>query len=79
MDRKIYLLQWEGWSGKDYTVSAATAVWLAEHGYKTLLLSTDIQLSLDDIFSKNIFERTQITGISNLTAISMNTTESIGR
>jgi arsenite-transporting ATPase len=62
------------------TVSAATAVWLAEHGYKTLLLSTDIQLSLDDIFQQKISSKgTQITGISNLTAISINAAESMQR
>ncbi|MFZ5633095.1 MAG: ArsA family ATPase [Bacillota bacterium] len=43
----------KGGVGKS-TVSAATAVWLADRGFRTLLVSTDLQRSLSDIFENNI-------------------------
>ena len=46
----------KGGVGKS-TVSAATAVWLADAGLRVLLVSTDLQRSLSDIFEVDIGHR----------------------
>lgn len=62
------------------TISASTAVWLANQGYSTLIVSTDLQLSLNDVFGQNISSKgTKITGVPNLIAVSINGAESIDK
>lgn len=62
------------------TMASATAVWLADQGYNTLVVSTDLQKSLNDIFQQVIDSTpTSISGVPNLKAISIETAESITR
>lgn len=62
------------------TTSASTAVWLAKQGFKTLIVSTDLQRSLNDVFGQDIkSEPTPITGVPNLKAVTIDTAESIER
>lgn len=59
----------KGGVGKS-TLAAATAVWLADQGYRTLLVSTDLQRSQDDIFQQTFgFTPTPVQGTSNLWAL----------
>jgi len=59
----------KGGVGKS-TVSCATATWLADNGYETLLVTTDPAPNLSDIFEQPIgHEVTAIDGIENLSAI----------
>lgn len=59
----------KGGVGKS-TVSAATAVWLADQGFRTLLVSTDLQRSLSDIFETDIgYRMTPIPGAPLLTVM----------
>lgn len=67
----------KGGVGKS-SLAAATAVWLAEHGYKTLLASTDIQRSQNDIFQRNIgSDETRIPEVPDLWIINVDPKESI--
>jgi len=51
-------------------VSCATATWLADNDYETLLVTTDPAPNLSDIFGQSIgHEVTAIDGIENLSAI----------
>lgn len=78
-EAKFVFFSGKGGVGKT-TVSASTAVWLANQGYNTLVVSTDLQKSLNDIFEQDIKpDPTPITGISNLKAVSIDTGESIER
>ena len=59
----------KGGVGKS-TVSCATASWLANNGYETLLVTTDPAPNLSDIFGQNIgHEVTDIDNVENLSAI----------
>ena len=59
----------KGGVGKS-TMSCATAVWLAEKGYKTLLVTTDPAPNISDIFSQEIGAKvTPIVGVANLSSI----------
>ena len=59
----------KGGVGKS-TVSCATAQWLAEQGYETLLVTTDPAPNLGDIFDQSIGHAvTEINGVENLSAI----------
>jgi len=59
----------KGGVGKS-TVSCATATWLANNNYETLLVTTDPAPNLSDIFGQDIgHEVTAINGIKNLSAI----------
>ena len=59
----------KGGVGKS-TMSCATAVWLAQRGYKTLLVTTDPAPNLSDIFGRAIGHHvTQIDGPKGLFAI----------
>jgi arsenite-transporting ATPase len=54
-------------------MSCATAIWLAENGYRTLLVTTDPAPNLSDIFNQKIgSEVTPIRGVENLSAIEIN-------
>jgi arsenite-transporting ATPase len=56
----------KGGVGKS-TLSAATAVWLAARGHRTLLVSTDLQRSLSDIFEMDIgYRLAEIPGVPGL-------------
>ncbi len=62
------------------TMSASTAVWLAEQGYKTLIVSTDLQKSLNDVFQQEtVGDEIPIQGVPNLWAKSIETAESLQR
>ncbi|MEW6275321.1 MAG: ArsA family ATPase [Bacillota bacterium] len=68
-DTRYIFFAGKGGVGKS-TISAATAVWLADKGFKTLLVSTDLQRSLSDIFENNIGCRmTAIPGTPLLTVM----------
>ena len=59
----------KGGVGKS-TVSCATATWLADNGYETLLVTTDPAPNLSDIFGQEIgHEVTDIEGVDTLSAI----------
>jgi len=59
----------KGGVGKS-TLSAATAVWLADRGERTLLVSTDLQRSQSDIFEVSIGYRLgDIPGVRHLTVM----------
>ncbi len=57
----------KGGVGKS-TLSAATAIWLADQGHRTLLVSTDLQRSLSDLFEREIGgQETAIPEVPGLT------------
>lgn len=67
----------KGGIGKS-TLTAVTAIWLAEQGYKTLIVSTDLQKSQSDIFEQQIdVNETKIKGVSNLWAINTDLKQNI--
>ncbi len=66
---KFIFLSGKGGVGKS-TMSCSTAVWLANQGYKTLIVTTDPAPNLSDIFNQEIGHKvTQIKNIQNLSAI----------
>ncbi|MCL5771102.1 MAG: TRC40/GET3/ArsA family transport-energizing ATPase [Actinobacteria bacterium] len=68
-ETKYIFFSGKGGVGKS-TMSCATAVWLANKGYKTLLVTTDPAPNLGDIFKQEIGHKiTPIDGIKNLSAI----------
>lgn len=68
-DIKYIFFSGKGGVGKS-TMSCATAVWLANKGYKTLLVTTDPAPNLGDIFEQEIGHKiTPIGGVKNLFAI----------
>jgi len=65
----------KGGVGKS-TVSCATATWLADNDYETLLVTTDPAPNLSDIFGQEIgHEVTAIDNIENLSAIEIDPDE----
>ena len=68
-DTEFVFFSGKGGVGKS-TVSCATATWLADNDYNTLLVTTDPAPNLSDIFGQEIgHEVTDIDGIDNLSAI----------
>ncbi len=68
-DTEFVFFSGKGGVGKS-TVSCATATWLADNDYETLLVTTDPAPNLSDIFGQGIgHEVTEIEGIENLSAI----------
>jgi arsenite-transporting ATPase len=66
---KYIFFSGKGGVGKS-TMSCATAVWLANKGYKTLLVTTDPAPNLGDIFEQAIGHKiTPVNGVKNLFAI----------
>jgi arsenite/tail-anchored protein-transporting ATPase len=62
------------------TMAASTATWLADQGYRTLIVSTDLQKSLNDIFQQEtVGEELPVAGVPNLKAKSIETAESLMR
>jgi len=52
------------------SVSCATAVWLAEQGYNTLLVTTDPASHLSQVLEQEVYpEITQVKGVSRLSAV----------
>jgi arsenite-transporting ATPase len=70
--RKFIFLGGKGGVGKT-TMAAATAVWLADQGYKTLVVATDPTVSLSVVFRQRIdeIEPTRIDGFSNLDGLNI--------
>ena len=66
-DRRYIMFGGKGGLGKT-TFSAATAYWLAKHGYKVLVFSVDPQASLSDIFKQDIFGKGPVEIMPNLFA-----------
>lgn len=68
-DTEFVFFSGKGGVGKS-TVSCATATWLADNDYNTLLVTTDPAPNLSDIFGQDIgHDVTGIDGIENLSAI----------
>ena len=68
-DKNLVLFGGKGGCGKT-TCSAATGIYMASHGKKTLVLSTDPQHSLSDSFDQEVgYEITPIKGVNNLYAM----------
>ena len=62
------------------TMASATAVWMANAGYKTTIVSTDPTVSLSAIFNQEISatEKTKIENVKNLWGININPSEATG-
>lgn len=68
-DTEFVFFSGKGGVGKS-TVSCATATWLADNDYETLLVTTDPAPNLSDIFGQEIGHKvTEIRNIDNLSAI----------
>jgi len=74
---RFVFLGGKGGVGKS-SMAAATALWLADHGYKTLLVSTDLQKSQNDILCQEVGSaETKVKGANSLEAINVDAKESI--
>ena len=62
------------------TMASATAVWMANAGYKTTIVSTDPTVSLSAIFHQEISatEKTKIIQVENLWGVNINPSEATG-
>lgn len=62
------------------TMATATAVWFADHGYKTTIVSTDPTVSLSAVFNQHIGGDTTvpINEVKNLCGLNINPTDSKG-
>ena len=62
------------------TMATATAVWMANTGYKTTIVSTDPTVSLSAIFNQEIsaIEKTKILQVENLWGVNINPSEATG-
>jgi len=78
-DRKFLFFGGKGGVGKT-TMAAATAVWLADHGYDTLIVATDPTISLSAIYEQNISETdlTKIETVRNLCGLNINPRKATG-
>ncbi len=71
-ETKFIFFSGKGGVGKS-TMSCATAVWLAERGHRTIIVTTDPAPNLSDIFDQEIGHKvTPIHGVGNLSAIEIN-------
>lgn len=77
--KKFLFFGGKGGVGKT-TMAAATALWLSEHGYKTLIVATDPTISLSAIFEQPIGETevTTIQGGTNLFGLNINPRKALG-
>ena len=78
-EKRFLFFGGKGGVGKT-TMAAATAVWLADQGYKTLIVATDPTVSLSVIFQQQIGE-TEITPIKcgcNLSGLNINPKKAMG-
>jgi arsenite-transporting ATPase len=62
------------------TVSTSTAVWFADHGYRTTIVSTDPTVSLSAVFQQEIRgeHHTPIQAVPNLSGININPEDAKG-
>lgn len=62
------------------TISTATAVWFADHGYRTTIISTDPTVSLSAIFSQPVGGEApvQINEVKNLCGVNINPQDAKG-
>lgn len=76
---KYFFYGGKGGVGKT-TMSTSTAVWFADHGYKTTIVSTDPTVSLSAMFAQEIGGevRTPIKQIPNLCGLNINPTDAKG-
>ncbi|OPY31783.1 MAG: putative arsenical pump-driving ATPase [Methanomassiliicoccales archaeon PtaU1.Bin124] len=77
--RKYLFFGGKGGVGKT-TMAAATSLWLADHGYNTLVIATDPTVSLPEIFGQRIdgTEPTKIDGVERLHGLNINPKEAPG-
>jgi arsenite-transporting ATPase len=78
-NRKFLFFGGKGGVGKT-TMAAATATWLADQGYKTLIVATDPTISLSSIYEQEISE-TEVTCIgkeTNLCGLNINPKKAMG-
>lgn len=77
--KKFLFFGGKGGVGKT-TMAAATAVWMAEQGYSTTIVSTDPTVSLSAIFHQDIsaVEKTKINAVNNLWGVNINPSEATG-
>ncbi len=62
------------------TMATATAVWFADHGYRTTIVSTDPTVSLSTVFNQHIGgdNTVKIKEVKNLCGLNINPTDSKG-
>ncbi len=62
------------------TMATATAVWFADHGYKTTIVSTDPTVSLSAVFNQEIGgeKKVSIKNVSNLCGLNINPADAKG-
>jgi len=80
-DKEVKFLFFGGKGGVGKTtMAAATAVWLADNGYKTTIVSTDPTVSLPSIFHQEIdaTQKTEIKLVKNLCGVNINPEEATG-
>jgi len=77
--RKFLFFGGKGGVGKT-TIAAATAIWLADNGYDTLIVATDPTISLSAIYEQKIGETdiTKIDTVKNLCGLNINPKKAIG-
>ncbi len=78
-DRKFIFFGGKGGVGKT-TMAAATAVWLADNGYNTIIIATDPTISLSAIYEQQVNEinLTKINNMKNLSGLSINPQKATG-
>lgn len=78
-DTKYLFFGGKGGVGKT-TMATATAVWFADHGYKTTIVSTDPTVSLSAVFNQHIGGdvKVPINHVRNLCGLNINPTDSKG-
>lgn len=77
--KKFLFFGGKGGVGKT-TMASATATWLADHDYKTLIVATDPTVSLSAIYEQDIGETdlTVINGQQNLCGLNINPKKAMG-
>lgn len=78
-NRKFLFFGGKGGVGKT-TMAAATALWLADNGYSTLIVATDPTISLSAIYEQKIGETeiTRIDMVKNLCGLNINPRKASG-
>jgi arsenite-transporting ATPase len=78
-NRKFLFFGGKGGVGKT-TMAAATATWLADNGYKTLIVATDPTVSLSATYEQKIGETeiTKIETVKNLCGLNINPKKATG-
>lgn len=78
-DKKFLFFGGKGGVGKT-TMASTTATWLADHGYKTLIVATDPTISLSAIYEQDISETkvVPIGSTGNLYGLNINPKKAMG-